>query len=205
MNLSEFESQFKEFVSKAEKEADANFSDYNAKSKTWERVQKQIGTPVRRLPTWTIAAASVIFVIFGSYTFSEINKRDKLISQLQYELNNAKSTEKQLSVYVEDLKGQLVFEQNKPPKVDTVYRTKMVYLEPEIVEEPVLISGTSNSPLLPEPIDANQDLFSRYANPVGDNLINLASVPGDIKSLKIEYGEITKDGLTPCKFTIKYN
>lgn len=196
MKLSDLEKQFNEF-SRHQEVIYANSIDNAGKNKVWGKVQSTISIKRIRIPAWTLVAASVSLLVVASFGYFGIHARNEQIAQLKQEIEQLELNKSHLQIKFTDLADALTKLQNQPPRIDTVFKTKIVYKERKIFAEQV--------PEKPSYDDEQQMSDYNKVISLGDERIDLASIENDVESIKIEYGKVTKGGKTPWVFTVKYN
>lgn len=192
MKLSQIEKQYKDFIHKSETEISAYYDELESKSKVWNRLME----PKQKLKLIPIAlaAASVTLLLMLWFTKNEIREKDQTIAQLTSELHNLKGNLQKTAIQFTELEQEYIALKELPSKVDTIYKTKIIY--EKIMEQPeqIVINDYEEYEY-----GGNQHLLVSK-----EGMFDLAGNQTDIKSINIKYGEKTKDGITPWAFTVKY-
>ncbi len=193
MKLSEFENQYKEFASQQESESKVvNQAD---KARVWDKVQLAMPAKRRSIPAWTLVAASVLLLVVSYLSFDGIQQRNAEIARLQEEVQQMKSGELRLQEKYKNVSAALTDLQNLPPRIDTVYKTKVVYQDREVYVEREPQIAENSYPKSGEP---------RNYISMGDEMIDLASLEDVVESIKIQYGQKNSTGQSPWSFTVTY-
>ena len=187
MKLMEIEKKYKDYL-----ETQKQTPNKKEKEQVWSKIKDQVQQPKWENPIWYLAAASVALLLLSSFTIYQLHQKDQTISRLQSNLEVLKEHQTELVNNNTQLKGELVTLMNRPPQVDTVIITNVVYRIPdEHIETQLVINENENAEELPVMPD--------------QEMPELANLQSDVESLEIEYGEKTGEGVTPWRFTVKYH
>ncbi|MFC0876405.1 hypothetical protein ACE01N_07405 [Saccharicrinis sp. FJH2] len=196
MKLSEIEKRFKSFMENQFNDSISKDIE-NGKDKVWKNVQANLPNEARSIPAWTLAAASVVIILIASFGYSGIKNRNQQIARLRTELQQRINNNSLLEEDMSEVKKQLMNLKNQPPKIDTVYKTRIVYIE----KEPVTEKGNTDEDYV-NPKEVENESMIR----LGVDRLDLAGIQDDVESIKIEYGKKTKGvQALPWTFKVKYN
>ncbi len=193
MKLSDLEKQFNEFSRTQESQSLGNV-DKSVQNKVWKKVQLNTPHKKRSIAPWAYAAASMILLI-AAYSYVVILSKNKQITQLKNEIEQLELTKTNLQGKYIDVADALTLLQNQAPRIDTVYKTRIVYKEKEVFVD--------RMPQITE--DDEQITKTERGISIGDEIIDLAKIGEDIASIKIECGRALKGRKTPWSFTVEYN
>lgn len=197
MKLSDLEQRYKDRIVHSDKMHQLEADEQKAKAKLWEKVSNELSKPKRHIKSWLVAAASITLLFMAWFAYAEMKQQHETIAKLENQLQELQNSKLAVDQEYSSILNEYELLKNQPPQIDTVFQTKIVYKE--IIKE--------NPDPITENIIRQEPMYMERTNQslkVGETVLDLANVQDGIENLKIEYGQKTKNGITPWTFTVKY-